>query len=61
MLTLDEIRLKAEAMERRAAEADGASATAYRELATQWRLLEVHAVFMDAMGEAGPPALNPPF
>lgn len=49
MLNLPDIRLKAEAMDRLAAEADAASAAAYREMAMQWRLLEVQAVFMEAI------------
>jgi hypothetical protein len=47
MLTLDETRQKALAMERMAAESDGANAAAYRQLAMQWRLLEVEAIFME--------------
>lgn len=49
MLNLPDIRLKAEAMERLAAEGDDASAAAYREIAMQWRLMEIQAVFMEAI------------
>lgn len=49
MLSIPDIRLKAEAMERLAAGVDDASAAAYREMAMQWRLLEVQAVFMEAI------------
>lgn len=60
MLTIEEIRLKAEALDQRAATADDIGARAYREIATQWRLLEVHAVFMDAIRDAATPACDPP-
>lgn len=60
MLTIDEIRLKAEAMDQRAAATDDIGARAYREIATQWRLLEVHAVFMDALRDAALTDCDPP-
>ncbi len=49
MMTLDEIRLQAQAVDRLAAEAEGEIAADYREMALRWRILEVQAVFMEAM------------
>lgn len=57
MLTIDEIRHRAEAMERLAATVSEADAPAFRHVAMQWRLLGVEAVFMDAMCPSG--ALEP--
>jgi hypothetical protein len=61
MLTIEDIRLKAATMERLAREGDEVSAPAYRQMALEWRLLEIQTVFMDAMmqgalAEAGPTA-----
>ena len=49
MLSLDEIGLKAEAMERLAAGVDHAGAAACRAVAMQWRLLEVQTAFLNAL------------
>lgn len=49
MLTVDQIRAKAVTMEHLAATTGEAAGKAYRDMAVQWRLLEVEAVFMDAM------------
>lgn len=48
MMTIAEIRAKADALEQRAAESDDARAVALRAMALQWRLLEVEATFMEA-------------
>jgi hypothetical protein len=60
MLTVDEIRRKAEAMERLALEADETRAKAYRDIAAQWRLLEIEAVYMEAMERSVAPGSQPP-
>lgn len=60
MFTVDEIRRKAEAMEHQALEADEANAKAYREIAAQWRLLEIEAVFMGAIEDSAAPGSHLP-
>lgn len=60
MLSLAEIRSKAEAMDRLASEASEPDATAFRDLALQWRLLEVQAVFMNAMDQSAVSEPPPP-
>lgn len=59
MLTIEEIRLKVATMERLAREGDEVSAPAYLQMAFQWRLLEVQAVFMDAMMQGAPAEAGP--
>lgn len=49
MLTLEEIRRKAEVMERLATHVREADVTGVREVALRWRLLEIEAVFMKAI------------
>lgn len=59
MLTIDEIHDKAEAMERLAATVSEADAAAYRHVAMQWRLLEIQAVYVDAMRASVAPESYP--
>lgn len=60
MMALEDIRLKADVMERLGAQPDDAIAAACRDMAFQWRLLEIQAAFLDtrmdtAHAEAKPP------
>ena len=49
MLSPDEIRHKVRALDRDAAAAAEPSRAAYRQIALAWRLVEVEAVFFDAL------------
>lgn len=48
MLTAEKARLKAALWEKMAAKADMTCALACREMAMQWRLIEIQATFMSA-------------